>query len=419
MKRVNRILIAILLSTISTGSLSSCAGANTNTEAAAAERKPVPAKTPYPAPSGVRLYEEVKIGTAGNRSLYTSIAVPETAPPSPMPVVVYIHGGGWNHGTRKDSLGTICGYVREKGYIGVTLDYRLTPEAPFPAQIEDVKLAIRYLRANADKYYIDTDRIGVWGVSAGAHLAALLGTSGDHPELEGMGGWQEYSDKVQAVVDNYGPTDITSKQAADNSSVIALLGGKTPAEVPELAKMVMPGTFVSPDNPPFIIRHGDADPTVPYTDSVSFSKQLQAAGVYCDFQIVPGARHGFKWHTQEQQIADEEWAFLDQFVKNRVVTEHIVYKPVTLDKTSLSLVTGGSAQLTAKINTPGLAQQSITWSTEDGSVAAIDTSGAVAVVKAVAPGKTKIRGAVVETIIRENVHYRNEYVADCEVTVSF
>ncbi|MGV7801832.1 alpha/beta hydrolase fold domain-containing protein, partial [Mycobacterium kansasii] len=88
-------------------------------------------------------------------------------------------GGGWNKGDRKNALGSICNYVLKRGYIGVSLSYRLTPEAPYPAQIQDVKLAIQYLRAHAEQYHIDPSRIGVWGTSAGGHLASLLGTTGD------------------------------------------------------------------------------------------------------------------------------------------------------------------------------------------------------------------------------------------------
>lgn len=245
--------------------------------------------TEFTPPLGVTLYEDVEIGMAGGRAMYSSIAVPETAATEPMPVMIYIHGGGWNHGDRKQALNSICNYVLKRGYIGVSLDYRLTPEAPFPAQIQDVKLAIRYLRAHAAQYNLDPSRIGVWGSSAGGHLAALLGTTGDLvagdpvvldtgvtvevPDLEGSGGWPEYSDKVQAVADWYGPADFTTTFANNYSSVTALLGGHRALDVPEQARLAMPGTYASPDDPPFWIRHGDADATIPYTDSVTFAEQ--------------------------------------------------------------------------------------------------------------------------------------------------
>ncbi|WP_342435404.1 alpha/beta hydrolase fold domain-containing protein [Paenibacillus sp. FSL L8-0436] len=296
---------------------------------------PPPAEPqPFPVPEGVELYEDVLIGNAGTRPIYTSIAVPKTTPNAPVPVMVYIHGGGWNHGDRKQALASICSYVTKRGYIGVSLDYRLTPEAPFPAQIQDVKLAIRYLRAHAAEYHLDPNRIGVWGTSAGGHLASLLGTTGqitsgdtitldtghvvNVPDLGGNGGWQQYSDQVQAVVDMYGPADFTTNFANSYKSVKALLGGNNAFSVPDQARLAMPGTYASPDDPPFFIRHGDADATIPYTDSVTFANQLKNAGVkVVDVKIVPKQGHGFTGEAAEQASA-EAWAFLDQYVKNRI-----------------------------------------------------------------------------------------------------
>lgn len=303
---------------------------------------------PVPVPEGVELYEDVLIGNAGTRPIYTSIAVPKTTPHAPMPVMVYIHGGGWNHGDRKQALASICSYVTKRGYIGVSLDYRLTPEAPFPAQIQDVKLAIRYLRAHAAEYHLDPSRIGVWGTSSGGHLASLLGTtaqitSGETitldtghvvnvPDLSGNGGWQQYSDQVQAVVDMYGPADFTTNFANSYKSVKALLGGNNAFSVPDQARLAMPGTYASPDDPPFFIRHGDADATIPYTDSVTFSNQLKDAGVkVVDVKIVPKQGHGFTGEAAEQASA-EAWAFLNQYVKNRTTTTppgEVLYRDLT------------------------------------------------------------------------------------------
>ncbi|CAG7648588.1 Acetyl esterase [Paenibacillus solanacearum] len=296
----------------------------------------------FVAPKGVKLFEDVEIGTAGNRKLHTSIAIPDTPPESPLPVMVYIHGGGWNHGNRKDALRSISGYVTKRGYVGVSVEYRLTPEAPFPAQIQDVKLAIRFLRAHAEQYHLDPSRIGVWGVSAGGHLASLLGTTGDLPpnqevtldnghqvkslDLGGTGGWQPYSDQVQAVADWYGPADFTTPEADKYKSLTALLGKKSALSVPDLARLAMPGTYASASTPPFWIRHGDADTTIPHANSEKFAKQLKEAGVpVVDFKIVPGQGHGFKGDAAALST-EEAWAFMDRYVKNRVVTEPILYK---------------------------------------------------------------------------------------------
>jgi acetyl esterase/lipase len=311
---------------------------------------PTPAEPkPFVVPEGVKLYEDVRIGNAGTRPIYTSIAVPKILPQAPVPVMVYIHGGGWNHGDRKQALASICNYVTKRGYIGVSLDYRLTPEAPFPAQIQDVKLAIRYLRAHAAEYHLDPSRIGVWGSSSGGHLASLLGTTGNiksgetitldtgHtvnvPDLAGNGGWQQYSDQVQAVVDLYGPADFTTNFANSYKSVKALLGGNDAFSVPDQARLAMPGTYASPDDPPFFIRHGDVDSTIPYTDSITFSNQLKDAGVkVVDVKIVPKQGHGFIGEAAEQASA-EAWDFMDQYVKNRTATtpdDEVVYRDLAI-----------------------------------------------------------------------------------------
>jgi acetyl esterase/lipase len=249
-----------------------------------------------------------------------------------MPVVVYIHGGGWNKGDRKGALTSISNYVLKRGYIGVSLSYRLTGEAPFPAQIQDVKLAIRYLRAPAEQYYIDPERIGVWGSSAGGHLAALLGTTADWVageqieldngntvaslDLEGTGGWAEHSSRVHAIADWYGPVDFTTEYAHNYSSVTALLGGNRALDVPDLARLAMPGTYASEDDSVFWIRHGDADATVPYEQSLVLNQQLTDAGVLVDLLIVEGQGHGFVDEAKTQANIDV-WEFFDEYVKNR------------------------------------------------------------------------------------------------------
>ncbi|WP_240421711.1 fibronectin type III domain-containing protein [Paenibacillus periandrae] len=391
--------------------------------------------TPYIPPAGVKMYEDVQIGTAGTRPLYASIAVPDTAPAAAMPVMVYIHGGGWNHGDRKQALSNISSYVAKRGYIGVSLDYRLTPEAPYPAQIQDVKLAIRYLRANAALYHLDPSRIGVWGSSAGGHLASLLGTTGDllttdqvlldngHtvpvPDLEGSGGWPEYSDKVQAVADWFGPADFTTEFANSYSSVTALLGGHKAFTVPDEARTAMPGTYATPDDPPFWIRHGDADATIPYTDSVKLAGQLRAAEVnVVDFSLVPGQGHGFTGDASDQANT-EAWIFMDKYVKNKIVTEPIIYKTgnppsgnpsITLNKTSLTLAPNESSELTAIITPADPSGSAFNWTSSDSHVAAVVSSGpAAATVTALNPGKAIIRAA---STVSQQVY------AESEITVT-
>jgi acetyl esterase/lipase len=186
--------------------------------------------------------------------------------------------------------------------------YRLTSAGyVFPAQLHDLKLGLRYLRANAAKYFIDPDKIGVWGSSSGGHLASLLGTTGGIESLEGTGGWAGYSTRVQAVVDASGPADFTTDFANAWSSVTALLGGNAKT-VPLLAHAAMPGDYATTDDAPFLILHGDSDTTVPYTDSVYLKDQLIAAGVDTTFSLVAGAGHSLSAYAW---VSPLQRAFMD------------------------------------------------------------------------------------------------------------
>ncbi len=188
----------------------------------------------------------------------------------------------------------------QKGYFCATIEYRLSGEAPWPAQIEDCKCAIRFLRAKADEYGLDPKRIGVWGSSAGGHLVAMLGTAGDQKQFEGKGGWPDQSSRVQAVCDWFGPADLTwaipregqGGRAGASNAVVALLGGPGP-DLMEKARRASPITYVTPDDPPFLIMHGDQDRLVPISQSEKLRDALKEAKVEVKYQVVEGAGHGF------------------------------------------------------------------------------------------------------------------------------
>jgi len=204
-------------------------------------------------------------------ALCGTIAQPALARGRPLPVILWIHGGGWSKG-RKEQHSPAISFLND-GYAVASIEYRLSGEAPFPAQIEDCKAAVRWLRANAAKYNLDADRIGAWGHSAGGHLSALLGTSGGVQELEGNGDNMSYSSRVQAVCDVSGPADLlrlyhdasdasTGTRPKATSYIDALLGG--PAEQNKTKAMAAsPITYVSKDDPPFLIIHGENDFSVP------------------------------------------------------------------------------------------------------------------------------------------------------------
>ena len=235
-----------------------------------------------------------------------------------LPVIVWIHTGGWSKG-RKERCPAVA--LVQDGYAVASIDYRLTSTAPFPAQIEDCKAAVRWLRANASTYHLDPDHIGVWGHSAGGHLAALLGTSGGVRELEGTGDNMSYSSRVQAVCDVAGPSDLVrlyqeaSQSRGDKSGkvmydVAALVGGSAEKNI-TTATAASPIHYVSKDDPPFLIIHGENDATIPVTQAESFAAALKAAGVETTLEIANGRGHGAGGPNSQPMIK----AFFDKYLK--------------------------------------------------------------------------------------------------------
>jgi acetyl esterase/lipase len=263
-------------------------------------------------PDNVELIRDVEYGKGGDRAVRMHILRPKTPTGEPMPVLVWIHGGGWRGGSYNQGIRLLPPFAA-KGYFCVSVEYRLSGEAKFPAQIHDCKCAIRYLRAHAKKYNIDPNRIGVWGASAGGHLVALLGTSGDVKELEGSGGWPDQSSRVQAVCDWFGPTEFF-KLVADSegatSPVEGLLDGKV-ADRAELAKLAAPLTHVSKDDAPILMMHGDMDRLVPLSQSEVLHEALKKAGVDSTLHVVKGAGHGFGGPEISKLVND----FFDRHLK--------------------------------------------------------------------------------------------------------
>ena len=211
------------------------------------------------------------------------------------PVIVFIHGGAWESGDKSFMPFEVP--FNNNGYAVASINYRLTREASYPAQIEDCKIAISWLRSHAQLFKLDPDRIGVWGVSAGGHLAALLGTTCDTEEHS----WQSptnVSSAVQAVCDWCGPTDLTkiAEQAGTNyvlsHAVRKLLGG-TAEEKPEVAREASPVNYVHQGCPPFLIMHGQKDSIVPIEQSKELAAHLKTAKSNCILEVIPGANHNF------------------------------------------------------------------------------------------------------------------------------
>ena len=257
--------------------------------------------------SGIRLLDGLEYAAIrGFRPLLADLYLPRGA--GPWPAVVFIHGGGWGVGTRASVGPTLDEWspsaferLAAAGLAVASVDYRLTGEAIFPAQLHDVKAAVRWLRSEAAALGIDGERIVAWGASAGGHLAALLGLTGRGALLEGEVGVSGPSSAVCAVIDWYGPADLVSMQEQSGgegpvehdsagSPEGSLIGGVV-SENAERAREASPISYVHRAAPPFQIKHGADDRAVPCAQSQDLATALAQAGVRVDFELVPGADH--------------------------------------------------------------------------------------------------------------------------------
>jgi acetyl esterase/lipase len=251
------------------------------------------------APDGVEVLRDVVVGTGSGRDLHADIARPKTPPAGLMPAVIWIHGGGWTSGSHHDFQQTI--QLAKHGYLVLSVEYRFAQEAGWPAQIEDCKLAVRWLRANAAKYQVDPDRIGCWGTSAGGHLAALMGVTADRPELEGKGGSQSFSSTVQAVVSFCGPTQFTGKNYIKPSLKMA---GGTYEEKTAVYKQMSPLDNVNPKACPFLFVNGEKDTTVPVFHAEVMADALKKVKVPVEVIIVKNAGHGYVFNGSKDAPAE-------------------------------------------------------------------------------------------------------------------
>ncbi len=256
---------------------------------------------------GVRIERDLIYGHAGERALPLDLYVPEGAK-RPMPLIIWVHGGGWKGGA-KGSGGKARGML-ERGYAVADIEYRLSGEALFPAQIEDCLAAVRWLRANAATYGIDPNRFGAWGSSAGGHLVALMGTSGDAKDFV----TQDHagvSSRVQAVCDWFGPTNFLQMDAHNppgarwkhdgaDSPESRLVGGPIQeAPYSALAHKADPITHINKGDPPMLIMHGDKDLSVPVHQSELLHAALKKAKLDVTYHVVKGGGHGFRDATDE------------------------------------------------------------------------------------------------------------------------
>lgn len=288
-----RIRLAALM--IAVPLLAACGSAAGASSPATATPTSVPA-TSASASAGLGSEQQgVVYCTTAGVPLTMDIYRPISVGTSPMPAVLYVHGGGWEHGSA--SLGGINASIEQmltqRGIVVAAVNYRLAPQYLWPAQIDDVKCAVRYLRANADQYGIDPTRIGAWGGSAGGHLVSMLGTAGPSSGFD-TGQYLQQSSGLEAVVDMFGPADLTAGGWGPSAtSVIQQVFGAAPGQDNSVLAHASPVTYVQPNDPPFLIFHGTGDAVVPLAQSQELASRLQAAGVSATLVMVQNGGHGF------------------------------------------------------------------------------------------------------------------------------
>lgn len=258
-------------------------------------------------PEGVKKIADLDYAGTGNSRQKLDLYLPEKREgDAPLPVVVFIHGGGWQNGDKNGGGGKVAPFVATGKFAGASIGYRLSDEAQWPSQIHDCKAAIRWIKAHAKEHGLDPDRIAVWGTSAGGHLVAMLGVSDGVAELEGtIGAHTDQDARVKCVLNFFGPADLLTMGGSHdeaNSPESKLLGGPV-QENPDKAKSASPVEHVTADDAPSLIVHGTEDPAVPYSQSVALEKKLEAAGVSAIFLTVEGAGHGKGFGPTVNEVA--------------------------------------------------------------------------------------------------------------------
>lgn len=261
-------------------------------------------------PGKVEIEQDIVYTKAGDSELKLDLARP-AAGEGLFPAVVVIHGGAWRQGNKADVRGLSAEFAR-RGYVAVGPQYRLCPKDPFPAQVHDVKAAVRWIKSNAQKYQVDPEHMGAVGFSAGGHLALMLGLTSPSDGLEGDVKAGAPDSRVKAVVNYFGPSDLAASDIPDICKpwVKDFLGG-TPAQKPDAAAKASPLTFVSKDDVPVLTFQGTKDPLVPYNQAIKLADAMSAAGVAGRVELLVGAQHGWAGAELERTI-DETFRFFSK-----------------------------------------------------------------------------------------------------------
>lgn len=272
------------------------------------------AQTPEAAPLKIRTARDVVYTTIGENKLKLDLAYPDEGD-GPYPGLVVIHGGAWRAGDKAQMRDLLDRFAKQ-GYVAMSPQYRFCPKEVFPAQVHDVKTALRWLRAHAADYRLDPDRVGAMGFSAGGHLALMLGVTDADDGLEGDVAADAPDTRVQAVVNYFGPTDLLADDIPDVSKPLVkdFLGGE-PKDKEALAKQASPLTFVTKDDPPILTFQGTKDPLVPHTQAVKLEEALTKAGGQGRVELIINGGHGDWGGPEIERTFRETSQFFERHLK--------------------------------------------------------------------------------------------------------
>lgn len=261
----------------------------------------------------VKLERDIVYTRAGGTELKLDLAAPEQGD-GPFPAVVVIHGGAWRAGDKSNMEGAIREFAA-RGYVAISPQYRFCPRDVFPAQVHDVKAAVRWLKSQARQRHVDPDHIGAMGFSAGGHLALMLGVTGPDDGLEGEVSAGAPDTRIHAVVNYFGPVDLGARDIPEVSRpLIRDFLGVTPSDKPGLVARASPRTYVSRDDAPILTFQGTKDPLVPHSQAIELADAMSAAGVPGRVEIMVGAQHG--WGGQEMDhTRAQTFEFFDRYLK--------------------------------------------------------------------------------------------------------
>lgn len=263
-------------------------------------------------PADVNFERDVVYGEVGGEQLKLNLSIPKNAQGA-LPCIMVIHGGGWAAGDRTNHDNLTWAFAQH-GYVSATIGYRFAPKHLFPAQVEDVKCAARFLRANAEKYHIDVNKFGAVGFSAGAHLSMMLGVMDKEDGMDDSGGSAGQPSKVQCVVSFFGPTDMTTPYPPASVNILKVFMGGPLDEKADAYKKASPITYVNAGDAPILMYQGTKDPLVPYDQAVRMVEAMTKAGVEGRAELIAGASHGWGGKELERTLKGT-MEFFDQHLK--------------------------------------------------------------------------------------------------------